>query len=420
MSPSQALMALFNTNMRSPGADARAQPSQPAGAGDEFAGLLAAQLPAQLESVMQQLSPDQLASLEQAALAADGNNLPVELQDWLQQLPYENAPTAEDALAVIGQGMHLLQQDGSRPAAATLTGSEQLGAPGSAGREQPGMLVMADGESADALEAELQNRIATDRQAGREAGREMAADAGRMNLASGARQDGQFAGQSGQTVQQDFSALLQRSAGEPGPAAAALFGKLIEQMDSARGGRAEEADALDGINRAAAQSHAASAALTARPVAGAVQPDSVPFGHQNWGQSMVERVMWMSSQNLRSVEIQLDPAELGPLEIHIQNRGQELQVQFVSQNPGVREALEAQMHRLREMFAGQGLDQAEVTVADRSAGEQARQEQEQLAERGSAPAVGAGGTVDTAEAELSEQLVERATQPLRGLVDYYV
>ena len=44
-----------------------------------------------------------------------------------------------------------------------------------------------------------------------------------------------------------------------------------------------------------------------------MQPATVPFGHQSWGEAMVERVMWMSSQNLRSVEIQLDPAELGPL-----------------------------------------------------------------------------------------------------------
>ncbi len=151
-----------------------------------------------------------------------------------------------------------------------------------------------------------------------------------------------------------------------------------------------------------------------------MQPAAVPFGHQSWGEAMVERVMWMSSQNLRSVEIQLDPAELGPLEIHIQNRGQELQVQFISQNPGVREALEGQMHRLREMFAGQGLEQAEVTVADRSAGEQARQGEGQLADRSADQGAGRGGQSGALEAELTEQPAQRLVQPLRGLVDYYV
>ena len=383
MSTSQAVMALVSTDMRSMGAGTKSQQPQSADDGEAFAGLLAAQLPEELESAIQQLTPEELHRLEQAALAADGNSLPGELQDWLQQLPDEHAPVAEDALAMMGQWMQL-QQDGAS-------------------------VIEAGDEGAS------QKPLLAGKSLGNEAIREQGVDAVRPNLTSAASQTNQLTG-----GQQDMGALLQRAASEPGPTAAALFGKLIEQMDGARNGRADDAEILDGINRAGAQSQASAAALTARPVTGAMQPDSVPFGHQSWGQNMVERVMWMSSQNLRSVEIQLDPAELGPLEIHIQNRGQELQVQFVSQNPGVREALEGQMHRLREMFAGQGLEQADVTVADRSAGEQAREDQRQMAERGAGQGNAAAGTGSAAESELTEQLVERATQPLRGLVDYYV
>ena len=407
MSSSQALMGLFNTDMRSIG-DAKSQLPLATGDGEAFADLLAGQLPEELGSVIDELSPEQLAKLEQAALAADGNNLPAELQDWLQQLPDEAAPAAEDALAVIGQWMQLLSQDAA--AAAEDADPALAGLSRSGGREQS--MLNGDGE----LEGELLNRGAK--------GREQGAEAGRSNLASAVQQGNQANNQltnpSAQAVQQDFSAALQRAAGEPSPTAAALFGKLVEQMDTARSGRGEEADALDGINRAATQSAASAAALTARPVAGAAPPESVPFGHQSWGESMVERVMWMSSQNLRSVEIQLDPAELGPLEIHIQNRGQELQVQFVSQNPSVREALEGQMHRLREMFAGQGLDQAEVTVADRSADEQSRQREDQLADRSTAGGAGAKGQGEAGDNEVVEQLLnEQSPRPLRGLIDYY-
>src|SRR5690606_13868938 len=98
----------------------------------------------------------------------------------------------------------------------------------------------------------------------------------------------------------------------------------------------------------------------------------------------------------------------------------ELQGQFVSQNPGVREALEGQMHRLREMFAGQGLEQTQVSVTDRSAGEPARQGDGQLAKR-------AGGQRGTGRAEGGPAdndpvttLTPRVERPLRGLVDYYV
>ena len=450
MSTSQALMALFSTDMRALGSDARSQLSPSAGDGEQFAGLLAAQLPEQLEEVLQQMSPEQLASLEHTALAADGNNLPLEWQDWLQQLPDEATPSADDALAVMGQWIQLLQQGDARSGATAVAENGAATVPGltsSAPREPLGMPLMTEAETDGTLDGASAKRPLTDQGPGRESSREQGVDGGRLSLSNAVRQGNQVGGQAGAAVdpvatqaasqlnqsthqinqsnqpvgvQQDIGSLLQRAATEPGPTAAALFGKLVEQMDGARGGRAEDAEVLDGINRVAAQSQAASAALTARPVIGAMQPDSVPFGHQSWGQNMVERVMWMSSQNLRSVEIQLDPAELGPLEIHIQNRGQELQVQFVSQSPGVREALEGQMHRLREMFAGQGLEQADVSVADRSAGEQAREDQGQLAERSAGQGRAAGATGNAAESELTEQLVERATQPLRGLVDYYV
>ncbi|WVM89362.1 flagellar hook-length control protein FliK [Halopseudomonas pachastrellae] len=68
------------------------------------------------------------------------------------------------------------------------------------------------------------------------------------------------------------------------------------------------------------------------------------MGQPGWSEAVVNKVMWMSSQNLQSVEIQLDPAELGPLEIKIQTRAR-APVQFVSQNAGVRDALEGQMFR---------------------------------------------------------------------------
>ena len=57
----------------------------------------------------------------------------------------------------------------------------------------------------------------------------------------------------------------------------------------------------------------------------------------------------MSSQNLRSVEIQLTRRSW-PAEIHIQNRAGAAGAVHQS-NPGVREALEGR-YRLREMFDG--------------------------------------------------------------------
>jgi len=424
MSTSQALMALLSSDLRAAGQGRGAQAAPSADGSGEFAGLLAEQLPAQLESALDQLSPEQRAALEQAALAADGKMLPAELQDWLQQLPAEEAePTAEGALAVVGQWMQWLQESadaaGSRSAPSTQAGdpATMLASRAAAGGEAAALAASAE-QVGEEGEGELPGRELL----GRNPGREQAnIESGRQTTQANALQ--QTTQQSvQQNSQQEFAAALQRAAGSESAATSpAMLGKLVEQLEGLN--RSEDSDALDGLGRHAAQAAGAAAALTARPVAAASQPMGVPFGQPSWGEAMVERVMWMSSQNLRSVEIQLDPAELGPLEIHIQHRGQELQVQFVSQNPSVREALETQMHRLREMFGQQGLEQAEVTVADRSPGEQSQSRQGggELAER-SAGQTGSGnslsGVADSEVVEVSS--AQSQALPLRRLVDYYV
>ncbi len=143
-----------------------------------------------------------------------------------------------------------------------------------------------------------------------------------------------------------------------------------------------------------------------------------------WSEAVVNKVMWMSSQNVKSVEIQLDPAELGPLEIRIQTRGQEHQVQFVSQHAGVRDALEGQMHRLREMFTQQGASLVDVNVSDGSAdGRQSQSAFAGLADQGGSSGRGSHGAaashgnedmpVDDPVATLQTRLAAAR------LVDYY-
>mgnify|MGYP001157830945 FL=1 len=423
MSTSQALMAIFSSDLRLAQGSSSPQKSTVGEGGELFAGLLAEQLPEELESLVDSLSADQLAALEEASLAVDGKVLPSEWQQLIEQLPQQDGePVSGEALAVISQWMQLLQP-GAVPRTA-IPGGE----PGSAAQpvtQMPG--INAQGQ----LPVTNPEAGMLDADPGTPGGRADGAAQLTDTVRSGATNTSTAAtvataspaGQSA-TVQlpgqQDLAALMQRTMGEAAPVTATQFSRLLEQMDPARTGQGEEGDALEGLGRSHAASSSAATPLTARPVAAAMQPATVPFGHQSWGEAMVERVMWMSSQNLRSVEIQLDPAELGPLEIHIQNRGQELQVQFVSQNPGVREALEGQMHRLREMFAGQGLEQTQVSVTDRSAGEQSRQGDGQLAERSG----GQGGTGRSeggaADNDPVTTLTPRVERPLRGLVDYYV
>lgn len=129
------------------------------------------------------------------------------------------------------------------------------------------------------------------------------------------------------------------------------------------------------------------AAQPARPAAASTPVLSQPLAmHQSgWSEGIVERVMYLSSQNLKSAEIKLEPAELGRLDIRVNMApDQQTQVTFMSAHMGVREALESQMSRLRESFTQQGLGQVDVNVADQSQQQAQQQAQEQAnrAQRG--------------------------------------
>ncbi|WP_460949966.1 flagellar hook-length control protein FliK [Pseudomonas marginalis] len=144
--------------------------------------------------------------------------------------------------------------------------------------------------------------------------------------------------------------------------------------------------------------------------------------HQSgWTDEIVNRVMYLSSANLKSAEIQLQPAELGRLDIKVNmTADQQAQVNFMSAHPVVREALESQSGRLREMFAQQGMGQVDVNVSDQSRGQEQQQQQAQT--RGVSSSGGRGGDngdsgspVDVAEA------VAPVTSTVIGssAVDYY-
>ena len=91
------------------------------------------------------------------------------------------------------------------------------------------------------------------------------------------------------------------------------------------------------------------AALTqaATPKTANAIPVNQPIAmHQSgWTEEVVNRVMYLSSANLKAADIQLQPAELGRLDIRVNMvPDQQTQVTFMSAHPGVREALDSQVH----------------------------------------------------------------------------
>ncbi|PJY94189.1 flagellar hook-length control protein FliK [Pseudomonas donghuensis] len=137
-----------------------------------------------------------------------------------------------------------------------------------------------------------------------------------------------------------------------------------------------------------------------------------------WTEGLVNRVMYLSSQNLKSADIKLEPAELGRLDIRVNLAPeQQAQVTFVSGHAGVREALENQVHRLKEMFAQQGLGQPDVNVADQSRGGQ--QQGAQDAPKFSGVAARRNEAGESAEIAPGAMPVEQQSVVGSSAVDYY-
>lgn len=171
------------------------------------------------------------------------------------------------------------------------------------------------------------------------------------------------------------------------------------------------------------------AALTqaATPKTANAVPVNQPIAmHQSgWTEEVVNRVMYLSSVNLKAADIQLQPAELGRLDIRVNMvPDQQTQVTFMSAHPSVREALDGQMHRLREMFNQQGMGQVDVNVSDQNRGWQGQQGQEQAQQGQSGRTSTDGGRLDSADEELAAAAVAEAAVQTTSVigssaVDYY-
>ncbi|NRA84460.1 MAG: flagellar hook-length control protein FliK [Gammaproteobacteria bacterium] len=93
-----------------------------------------------------------------------------------------------------------------------------------------------------------------------------------------------------------------------------------------------------------------------------------------------ERLTMMANGNIQQAVIQLDPEELGGMSIKLQIHNDQMNIQFVVQNPQAKELLENAMGKLREMLEQQGiaLNEADVRQNDQRQNQQSSESQDSL------------------------------------------
>lgn len=91
-------------------------------------------------------------------------------------------------------------------------------------------------------------------------------------------------------------------------------------------------------------------------------PIAAPLGAPGWDRQVGDKLTWMVNRQESSAALVLTPPQLGRIEVSISLNGDQANAVFVSQNPAVREALEAALPRLRETLADAGISLGQAQV----------------------------------------------------------
>ncbi|MBW7470365.1 flagellar hook-length control protein FliK [Marinobacter sp. F4218] len=123
--------------------------------------------------------------------------------------------------------------------------------------------------------------------------------------------------------------------------------------------------ALEVAGQQAANAGAAKlTAETAVPLKSYATSIDTPVGHAEWGDKLVGKLSWLTARNMSVAEIHLTPPDMGPMEVKVRVQNEQANITVHTTNPVVREQLEQQSHRLRDMLGDQGLNLARFEVSD--------------------------------------------------------
>lgn len=169
----------------------------------------------------------------------------------------------------------------------------------------------------------------------------------------------------------------------PGEIFAQQMAQLAEQdiVMTAREGAAidtvsiSDMPELSLLSTAGVQRQAPTAVINdARPVSSFIH---LPIHDPQWQSEFGNRVTWLAkSGGTQTAEIRLNPANMGPIEVRVVMKDDQATITFTAQHGVVRDAIEASLPRLREMFMGSGLQLANAQVSEHSLQEQRQRHQQ--------------------------------------------
>lgn len=199
------------------------------------------------------------------------------------------------------------------------------------------------------------------------------------------------------------------------------FGATLEAATASRLDMPPSDAALQGMAAQVTQSANAAQNTNSQVQNNAITPE---VGSREWGNALGDKVTWMATQGTQVAELQLNPPNLGPLEVRLTvTADQQANVVFVSHQPAVREAIETALPRLREMLADSGIMLGNSMVGAESFQQQQQQAQSQHTGNGNGRANGTHSEETgslTGLAGVTETGSVSSSRSGAGLVDMFV
>lgn len=143
------------------------------------------------------------------------------------------------------------------------------------------------------------------------------------------------------------------------------------------------------------------------PASGASLVVATPLGHPQWGNNFSQQVSQVSQSlknGLQSIELRLDPPDLGPIRISININDGVAQAMFVSPHAAVRSAVENALPQLQQQMAQAGLSLGQTSVSDQGQGQQQAENGNNSGRAGlSGTALNSGATLDQPDTALASR-----------------
>ncbi len=146
----------------------------------------------------------------------------------------------------------------------------------------------------------------------------------------------------------------------------------------------------------------------------ALQQETISIFRKDFANAVKDKVMLVISQKLQQFDISLDPPEFGNMQVRVNLQAEQASVNFVVQNQQAKDALEQNMHKLRDMLSEQGVDVGGANVEQQNS--QGSDEEKNLAGEGNARGRLAQDDVEASEHVLSAGLFNSSATG----VDYFV